>query len=666
MEIPILTDLVIILGLSVIVILGFRKLHLPNILGFLFTGVLAGPEGLSLVQASHEVEILAEIGVILLLFVIGLEFSLKSLLAIRNSVLFGGGLQVGVTTAVVTVIASQLGYPVPKAIFLGFLFSLSSTAIVLKLIQDRGEINSPHGKMALAILIFQDIIVVPMMLFTPILAGESTNILQSVLLLLLKGAGIIVFVLISARIIIPRLLYQVAKTKSQELFILTIVVICFAVAWLTNLLGLSLSLGAFMAGLAISESDYSHQATANILPFREIFTSIFFISIGMLLDIGFLGNHILIILLFTLIVFLLKGALATLAALLLRYPPRTFILVGLSLFQVGEFAFILSRSGIEYGLLADDTYQYFLSISILTMGITPFVIQFAGRITKAVLNAPYSGTFMRVLQIPGEETPEAIPDETELEDHLVIIGFGVNGMNVAKAARKADIPYVILELNAETVQREKAKGEPIYYGDAVHINVLEQLIVQKARVAVVAISDPEATRIIIRNVRQLSKTTHLIVRTRFVQDMEPIMNSGADEVIPEEFETSIEIFTRVMAKYLVPMDEIEAFTRSIRSDGYEMLRQMPSYTGEPPKNNLALPEMEIVALKVEYGKKGIVHTPLKETRIREDYKVNVVGIKRENKYYFDLHGDIEIKEGDILYVIGRTDAIATFNKEISR
>ncbi len=666
MEIPLLRDLVIILGLSVLVILCFRKLNLPNILGFLFTGVLAGPQVLSLVQASHEVEMLAEIGVILLLFVIGLEFSLKSLLAIRYSVLFGGGLQVGVTTIIVAIISSQLGYPVPKAIFLGFLFSLSSTAIVLKLIQDRGEINSPHGKMALAILIFQDIIVVPMMLFTPILAGESNNIIQSVLFLLLKGAGIIIFVLITARTIVPQLLYQVAKTKSNELFILTVVVICFAVAWLSNFMGLSLSLGAFMAGLAISESDYSHQATANILPFREIFTSIFFISIGMLLDIKFLANHILIILLFTLIVFLLKGALATLAALLLRYPARTFILVGLSLFQVGEFAFILSRSGIEYGLLADDTYQYFLSISILTMGLTPFVIKFGGKITNVVLKAPFTGGLMKKFQMPGEETPEAIPDETELEDHLVIIGFGVNGRNVAKAAKEADIPYVVLELNAETVQKEKKKGEPIYYGDGVHINVLEQLMVQKARVAVIAISDPEATRMIISNLREQNKTTYLIVRTRFVQDIEPIMNAGADEVIPEEFETSIEIFTRVLTKYLVPMDEIEAFTRSIRSDGYEMLRQMPSYGGEPAKNNLALPEMEIVALKVEYNRKGIVNTPLKDTRIREDYKVNVVGIKQGDEYYFDLHGDTKIYEGDILYVVGRTNAIADFNKAISR
>lgn len=665
MEIPLLTDLVIILGLSVIVILGFRKLKLPNILGFLFTGIIAGPHGLSLVEASHEVEILAEVGVILLLFVIGLEFSLKSLVAIRNSVLFGGGLQVGVTTAVVALIAYQFGYHTGEAVFLGFLFSLSSTAIVLKLIQERGEINSPHGKMALAILIFQDIIVVPMMLFTPILAGESTNILQAILLLLLKAVGIILFVIVSARIIVPHLLYQVAKTKSQELFILTIVVICFAVAWLTNLLGLSLALGAFMAGLAISESDYSHQATANILPFREIFTSIFFVSIGMLLDIGFLIAHIHVILLFTIIVFLLKGALATFAAWILRYPPRTFILVGLSLFQVGEFAFILSRSGIEYGLLAEDTYQYFLSISIVTMAFTPFVIHYGDRIVTSVLGTKLTGRFMKKIQISSNKTSSQTTEFKGMEDHLVVIGFGINGRNVTKAARNADIPYVILELNAETVNEEKEKGEPIYYGDAIHLTVLEHLSIQKARVAVIAISDPTATEQIIANIRELSKTVHLIVRTRFVNNIETLMNLGADEVIPEEFETSIEIFTRVMNKYLVPMDEIEEFARAIRSGHYGMLRQMPPSPLEPPKYNLALPEVEFVALKVTYSSKGIINTPLKDSRIREDFKVNVVGIQRNEAYYFDLHGDTQIKTGDIVYVVGRPDAIADFNKAIS-
>jgi CPA2 family monovalent cation:H+ antiporter-2 len=326
------------------------------------TGILAGPYGLNLIsESAHNVEMLAEIGVILLLFIIGLEFSLKSLAAIQKAVFIGGSLQVGGTILAAALIYAGIGSSWPEAVFIGFLFSLSSTAIVLKLLQEKGEISSPHGKISLAILIFQDIIVVPMMLFTPLIAGKAENVTLTLLILLLKGVFIIVFVLFNARVVVPRLLYLVARTKSKELFILAVVVICFAVAWLTSSMGLSLALGAFLAGLIISESEYSHQATSNVLPFREIFTSFFFVSIGMLLDVSFLFHHLPSIFFYTLLTILLKALIAASAAASLRFPGRTSILVGLSLFQVGEFAFILSKTGIENNLLSQTTYQYFLA-----------------------------------------------------------------------------------------------------------------------------------------------------------------------------------------------------------------------------------------------------------------------------------------------------------------
>ncbi|MHC2993501.1 potassium transporter KefB, partial [Pontibacter sp. HJ8] len=335
-------DVVIILGLAVVVILLFQRFRLPTLLGFLATGVIAGPHGLSLIKEVHEIEILAEIGVMLLLFIIGMEFSLRNLALIKRTVLLGGATQVGVTILLVALLLMMFNVGMGEAFFVGFLFSLSSTAIVLKLLQDKGEINSPHGKVVLGILIFQDIIVVPMMLVAPLMAGGSENIAMDLLMMLLKGIFVIIFVLISARYLVPRLLFVVARTKSKELFILSIVVICFAVAWLTQSLGLSLALGAFMAGLIISESEYSHQATSNILPFREIFTSFFFVSIGMLLDFSFMLQHFPLVLLLTVCTFLLKGVIAAVAARMLQYPMRTSLLVGLSLFQVGEFAFILS------------------------------------------------------------------------------------------------------------------------------------------------------------------------------------------------------------------------------------------------------------------------------------------------------------------------------------
>jgi len=387
MEIPILQDIVIILGLSILIILLFQKIKVPSILGFLLAGIIAGPHAFNLISSSHEVELLSEIGIIFLLFVIGIELSVKELISMKNTVLVGGGLQVGGTILFTAIIAYLLGLPLNSAIFLGFLFSLSSTAIVLKLIQERGEITAPHGRVALGILIFQDIIVVPMMLLTPILAGDGGDIVSTVLFLILKIIGVGAVIYLLARYIVPRIFSMVVKTKSKELFILTTVVFCFAIAWLTSSVGLSLALGAFFAGLIISESEYSHQATVNVLPFREIFISFFFISVGTLLNLEFFIQNILVILALVIGVVLLKMLVVGATVLLLKYPPRTIFLSLFSLFQVGEFSLLLSGVGLDNNIIPDSIYQYFLAISIITMGLTPFLIAAAPKITYSILKS---------------------------------------------------------------------------------------------------------------------------------------------------------------------------------------------------------------------------------------------------------------------------------------
>ncbi|WP_299760553.1 cation:proton antiporter [uncultured Pontibacter sp.] len=659
MEIPLLSDIVIILGLSVIVILLFQRFKLPTILGFLATGVIAGPHGLSLITASHDIEILAEIGVILLLFIIGMEFSLKQLAMIKRTVLLGGTTQVLATITLVALVMVLLNFNWGESVFMGFLIALSSTAIVLKLLQDRGEINSPQGRVVLGILIFQDIVVVPMMLLAPLMAGGSEDVGTALLLMALKGAFVIVFVLISARYLVPRLLYLVAETKSKELFILSVVVICFAVAWLTSSLGLSLALGAFMAGLIISESEYSHQATSNILPFREIFTSFFFVSIGMLLDFGFLLQHLPVILLFVVLTFLLKGVVATVASRMLQYPLRVSLLVGLSLFQVGEFAFILSKTGISTGLLSEETYQYFLSVSLLTMAITPFVMgsyrQLADLIASPFTSSKEPMPF-------SHQQQDAHGDLPELNDHIIIIGYGINGRNVAKAAKYANIPYVIVELNAATVKNERKQGEPIVYGDAVHPMILSHIELHKARVVVIAISDPEATKRIVSTIREISAKVHVIVRTRFLQEMEENFRIGADEVIPEEFETSIEIFTRTLNKYLMPRDEIEAFTQKIRSDNYEMFRSLTSnHNSDIGKLSVDLPDIEVASLRVYTKEPEIINKPLLESNIRNKFAITIVGIRRKEETILNINATTQIRRGDLLYVVGKPADVLRFN-----
>ncbi len=654
MQIPLLTEITIIFGLSIFVLFICYRLGIPTIVGFLLTGVIVGPHGLGFIKAIHEVEILAEIGVVLLLFTIGIEFSLKKLLQIKRSVLLGGSVQVLLSILLVSLITWWLGWSLEKSIFIGFLVSLSSTAIVLRILQERAEIDSPHGRIALAVLIFQDIVVVPMMLLIPLLAGERGTLGSSLFFLIAKGVGVIIVVILSAQWIVPKLLFQVARTRSRELFLLSIIVICLSVTWLTSSIGLSLALGAFLAGLIISESEYSHQALSNLLPFRDVFTSFFFISIGMLLDIGFLIKQPLFIVTVALIVLLVKTITAGLGSILLGFPLRTAVLVGFSLCQVGEFSFILSRGGLEYNLLSDTDYQAFLSVSILTMASTPFIISLAPRISDLIMGLPLPKELKR------ESYPLSEIDEMRkrhLRDHLIIVGFGVNGRNVARAAKVAGIPYVIIEMNPETVRAERERGEPIYYGDAVQQAVLEHAGIRDARVMVIAISDPAATRRITAIARDLNPKLYIIARTRFVEEMKPLYELGANEVIPEEFETSIEIFTRVLTKYLVPRDEIEKFISEIRSDGYEMFRSPSPYSASLSDLTSFIPNVEISTLRVSEGS-PIVGKSLSQIELRNRYGINVLAISRDSNILPNPAGDTVISANDVLIVLGEPNRIA--------
>ncbi|MCX9015279.1 MAG: cation:proton antiporter [Candidatus Methanoperedens sp.] len=652
MDGSLLNDFIIIFGLSIAILFIFHQLRIPVIVGFLLTGVVAGPHGLGIISGIQQVETIAEIGIIFLLFTIGVEFSLKELLNIRKLVLIGGSLQVILTIAFVFFIASQLGFSSGEAVFIGFLISLSSTAIVLKLLQERAEIDSPQGKASLGILIFQDIIVVAMILVTPLLAGNG-GFEGSLLIMAAKGIGIIVLVFVSAQWIVPAVLYQIARTRSRELFLFSIFFICFSIAILTERFGLSLALGAFLAGLIISESEYSHQALGNIMPFRDIFMSLFFVSIGMLLDINFLFQKPVLIIIIALCVIVLKSAITGFSTTLLGYPLRTTIIVGLSLAQVGEFSFILSGFGIENGILSRDTYQLFLAVSILTMASTPLMINAAPKLAGYILRLPLPKKLVSGLY----PMPGIAAKKIRLKDHLIIIGFGLNGRNVARAARVAGIPYTILEMNPETVRMEKSKGESIYYGDATSESVLEHVNIQHARVLVMTIADPAATRRITSVSRKLTPKLHIIARTRYINEMKSLYNLGANEVIPEEFETSVEIFARVLKKYLIPRDEIEKFIAEVQADGYEMFRSLSKEGKGKQDFKLDLPDIEIDTLKVEETSTMAGKT-LAEMNIRRKFGVTVLAIRRGSQTLPNPDGDETIHAGDTLIVLGLPDKIS--------
>lgn len=656
MDLPLFKDIFIIFGLSIVVLFLCLRIKLPAIVGFLITGILAGPHGLGLIDAVHEVEILSEIGVVLLLFTIGIEFSLKELIQIKKSVVIGGSAQVFFTSIVFFFWALKTGLTVPQSIFMGFLISLSSTAIVLKLLQERAEIESPHGRTSLGILIFQDLAVVPMILVTPLLAGAGGSVTVSILILILKAVFIILLVIVSTRWLVPKIFYHITQTRNREIFLLTVVVICLAVAWLTYALGLSLALGAFLAGLIISESEYSHQALGNILPFRDVFLSFFFVSIGMLLNLDFLYRNMSMVVVFTVGVLVLKTIIGGVTTMFLGYPLRTMILVGCALSQVGEFSFVLSRAGVEYGLLTQgNTYQLFLAVSVITMIATPFMVTLSPRLADIAQHLP----------LPDRVTA-GIHHEMKITDivhtdHLIIIGFGVNGRNVARAANAATVPYVIVEMNPETVRREKEKGEPIFYGDATHEAVLEFAGVHTARIVVIAIADAAATRKITALSRRLSHTVHIIARTRFLQEMEPLYELGADEVVPEEYETSVEIFSRVLTKYLIPRDEIERFIHDVRADGYQMFRTLSPDAATCSNVRYCLPDVDINAYRLSEHS-PIAGKTLGETELRRKYGVTVLAVRRGGTTISNPDVDLKFLTGDIIFVLGTPDRFVEVRK----
>ncbi len=604
-EIGWLRDLVILFGIAAAVVLLCHRLRIPGIVGFLLAGVAAGPAGLGVIHEQRSVEVLAEIGVVLLLFSIGIEFSLENLLRIRTALLLGGGLQVVLTTVIVGAIAVfELDVSVSEGTLLGMLIALSSTAIVLKLLSQRAEVESPHGRIALGILIFQDLCVVPMMLLVPFLAGGTASSV-AILATFGKAAAMVALSLVLGKYVVPWFLERVVRTRSRELFLLVVLLVCLGTAWASAAAGLSLALGAFIAGLVVSQSEYSHQALGEIIPLRDVFSSVFLMSIGMLLERSVLGDAWSLGIV-VLIVIGVKAHIVLFVTLLLRYPFRTGLIAGLGLAQIGEFSFVLARKGLQEQVLAPPRYQLFLAASIVTMLLAPVLLKLAPALAEKLY--PFLPRRLRASFWGLVGAPPA-----ELRDHVVIVGYGLNGKNLARVLGKVGVRYLVIEMNPETVARERRLGTAIVYGDASSRDILELAQVRAARVLVVVVSDPSAIRRIVWTARQLHPGLHIIVRTRFLGEVQPLLDLGANEVVPEEFETSLEIFSRTLRHLLVPRDTVERFVLEARADAYGVLRgAWEPARGAAAVSSLGGVQMEV--LRVEEGSADRGEHPRPEIR----------------------------------------------------
>jgi monovalent cation:H+ antiporter-2, CPA2 family len=500
---------------------------------------------------------------------------------------------------------------------------------------------------------------IPMMLLVPLLADSFHGEGASPVLLSAKIIGIVLLVPVMSKWVAPRIFFSIAKTKSRELFLITTIAMFMTVAWLTYTAGLSLALGSFLAGLIISESDYSHQALGDILPFRDVFTSFFFVSIGMLLDIGFFLRHPLYLVLAALCFLAVKAITATIAAFFSGLPLRSALVAGLALAQVGEFSFILSETGVPYGLVSGDTYQAFLAVSILTMMATPSLIAFAPFFAQAVVKKPLPSRLKHGMAPKKQEAPP------KRENHLIIVGFGLNGRNLARAARIAGIPYMILEMNPVVVRSEKAKGEPIYYGDATQEAILKYATIRQARSLAVLINDRNATRRITELARRQNPRIYILVRTRYVSEIDDLIKLGANEVIPEEFETSVEIFSRVLAKYFVPRDDIEKLIAEIRSDGYEMFRSISRNAQPSCTMDSCLPDMGIISFRIEENA-SIIGETLQKVDLRRKYGVTLLVVNRKAQIISNPAADFQFAAGDVLFLVGDVKAIQKIRSDFTR
>jgi CPA2 family monovalent cation:H+ antiporter-2 len=650
-HVPLLDELAIVAALAVAVTVILARLKLPTVAGLLLAGALLGPFGLRLVSSVAAIEVLAEVGVVLLLFSIGLEFSLARLRDILRQVALGGMLQVGLTTGVTTLIAVSLGEPVGRGVFYGFAFALSSTAIVLRALAERRELDAPHGRFIVGTLIFQDLCVVPMVLIVPLLgaSGPVGDAAVSIGIALGKAALVVVGTVVVARFVVPKILGWVDASRSREVFLLAILTLCIGTAWLTSMVGLSLALGAFLGGMVVADTEYSHRAMGDILPLRDAFVSVFFVSLGMLFDVRVVAAQPLLVGGLLAGFLLAKGLLATLAAMAMRFPSRVAWLAGVGLAQFGEFGFVLARLAQSNGVVDEAAVSPLLAAGIASMFLTPLFVRAAPHITAGErLLAPLE-------RLIGVRSIDEADESRKLENHVVIVGFGVAGLLAARSLTAAGAPFVVLELNADNVRRGKELGLPVYYGDATSEEALGHAHLSEARLVVLLMNDQQAAQRVVDTLRRIAPNVPVLMRTRYLAERDGLLKMGARDVVAEEVEGAVEVIARLLRSIEVPRNVIDETIQGIRSETQTSERKQT--VPRPQLGDVrALSELKIESVLVRANSKAAGSSPA-QMSLRSATGVLVVGLLRGEKLLQNPDPHASFEAGDVVYFVGTSAAI---------
>ncbi|MEM9091345.1 MAG: cation:proton antiporter [Cyanobacteria bacterium P01_F01_bin.53] len=561
-------DLMLVLGAAATGGYLMSRLQQPVLLGYLASGLIIGPLGLQLITDTGNIQELAELGVAFLLFALGVQFSLEELNRVRNIALQGSVVQIGLTTVLVAAIALSFGWvtALPQGILWGAMLSLSSTAVVLKTLTERGEINTRHGQIMLSILIAQDLALGLMLAILPAI-NDPGPLWQVIGLVLLKVIGFLIAALVAGRWVIPVIIRQMVRTESSELFLLSLIALCLGVALVTSSLGLSIEIGAFVAGLMIAEIDYADHALAKVLPLRDTFASLFFVSIGMLIDPGVLIDNAGSILGLVSLVMVAKALIVMPIVLWFGYSLKTAVLTSCGINQIGEFSFVLALVGLENGLITQDTYLLLLGTTAITLVLTPMSFKFAMPFADWLYEQPRLSAFLR-----QRESSQQSGDLKEIHNHVVVAGYGRVGRVIVSLLRQRNVPVLVLENSEAAAQSLRRDSISFILGDADSELILAKAALEDAKAMVIALPDPTSTRILLIRARAIAPKLDVIARAHTTKELDQLSQLGAEEVVQPEFEAALALGTHLLSSLGEIDDQLDATMARIRADHYRSIR----------------------------------------------------------------------------------------------
>lgn len=638
------------IGLALVVLLA--RLRIPAIVALMIAGVVSGPTGAGVISSTEDVEMLAELGVVLLLFTVGLDFSLTAVRQIWRTILASGLLQIAGTAAIIALVVGAAGAATALAVFIGLFVALSSTAIVLKGLAERNELTAPHGRLSVGILLLQDLAIVVLLLLVPILSGQTP--VSAAPMALLRAVLAIAAVAGASRVLLPPLLRLVTASGRREAFPLAVVVASVGTAWLGSLVGLSMAVGAFLAGLMLAESEFSHQAYAEVRPVRDVLSGLFFISLGMLIDLDTIGAQLPLVLALAAGIVVVKAIVATGALLMASVPVRVAATAAIGISQVGEFSFILGRSGLESGLLPASLWQVMLGASVATMIATPGLLAAAPAVAirlKGIAGRLRGGAAGAATRDAAAAAPHSARDDhSGLSGHVIILGFGAGGRLVARALRDLGIPYLVMELNGATVQEARAEGERIMYGDATSRESMEAAGLARALAIVSLLSDPDAMRRMVRLVRQHTPGIQIIVRTRYRLEAERVKAEGANVAVAEELEASLEVLAQLLARLDVAGNVIEPLLEVFRRESVT-LRPVRAPSGSPEGLPRVLQHLPVATHRVD-SSFWAADKSMTEINLRARTGATVLAIQRDGSYIMPVAPDERVRSNDVLHLVG--------------